>query len=114
MPITQKHLNANHCHITSKTERNPTLSADRFANVSGDRWVSLYIFVRVGAWKVDALFLERNPSIIIRSTQPTRKSKVGNRNSLLQGMAVGCRLSVVGKEVSYEPTLSCSLLTADG
>ena len=68
MTITQKHLNANYCHITSKTERNPTIYVQILGNVSGDRWVSRYIFARVVSWKIDALFLKRNPFGIIRST----------------------------------------------
>ena len=43
-----------------------------FASVSGDCWVSLYIFSRVGAWAADVFFLKRGSPIIIRSTQPTR------------------------------------------
>ena len=74
MPITEKHLNANHCYILSKTERNPTVYTERLGNVSRDCWVSLYIFSMGGAWKIDALFLKPNPSIIFRSTQPTRNN----------------------------------------
>ena len=40
----------------------------------GDRWVSLYIFVRVGFWGIGGLILKGGALGLIRSTQPTSLS----------------------------------------